>query len=314
MGFIAALLLMLMTEDEAFWCLCHLLDGKGKYKMRGLYLDGLPLLHCRYYQFDALLLKFMPKVFRHLKQLSSPIEPALYASKWFITIFCYEFPFTYVLRLWDIYLHEGIKFVFRVSLALMKMNEAKILSMTDFESMMKYLQRIHCDVASVDLLLQKAFALPLKHVHLEELEDKYDRKCLAKQRRSRRDVSEYEQPIFIQRLSQTSQTPAVNATPSDTEHKSDPKDLNAMYAKKLAKEKADDGQEKEVAVEEDEENEEEEKKEDGDEDEECNKYEEGSHSASSELDEEPSSLHGLPSGKSHEHEAVPPTDATDDEE
>ena len=38
---------MLMTEDEAFWSLCILLEGKGKYKMRGLYLDGLPLFFDR---------------------------------------------------------------------------------------------------------------------------------------------------------------------------------------------------------------------------------------------------------------------------
>ena len=49
MGFIAALLLTLMTEDDAFWSLTALLDQNGKYQLRGLYLDGLPLLlnrHC----------------------------------------------------------------------------------------------------------------------------------------------------------------------------------------------------------------------------------------------------------------------------
>eukprot|EP01083_Nonionella_stella_P240054 839510_1 len=47
MGFITALFLMLMTEDDAFWCLCKVLDGNGDFAMRGLYLDGLPLLHMR---------------------------------------------------------------------------------------------------------------------------------------------------------------------------------------------------------------------------------------------------------------------------
>ena len=194
--------------------------------------------------------------------------------------------------------------MFRVSLALMKMNESKILHIQDFESMMTYLQRIHEDVESVDELLHKAFALPLKHVHLEEMEDKYDRMCLQRQRRTRRDVSEMEQPIFIQRLSQTSAigspSPSGSGAFDVPTNTSSPKQgkqaaLNEMYAKKVERDKA-----KQPDAEE-----EEEKKEDGDgAHEECNAYDEGSHSSSSEVDEEPSSL--LPNGK--QHEAVPPTD------
>merc|ERR1740123_82982 len=141
MGFIAALLLMLMTEDDVFYCLCQLLDQNGEFAMRGLYLDGLPLLHMRYYQFNELLHKFMPKVHEHINSMD--IVPALYASKWFITVFCYELPFDAVFRIWDIYLHEGVKFIFRVSLALIKQNADAIMKIDKFEIMMKFLQNIH---------------------------------------------------------------------------------------------------------------------------------------------------------------------------
>ena len=40
MGFIAALFLMLMTEDDAFYCLCKLFDQNGEFQMRGF------LEHC----------------------------------------------------------------------------------------------------------------------------------------------------------------------------------------------------------------------------------------------------------------------------
>eukprot|EP01084_Bolivina_argentea_P153677 267952_1 len=60
MGYIAALLLMLMTEDEAFWCLCSILDNNNTpdFSMRELYVDGLPLLNLRYFQFDQLVKNF----------------------------------------------------------------------------------------------------------------------------------------------------------------------------------------------------------------------------------------------------------------
>ena len=69
MGFIAALLLMLMTEDDAFFILKTLLDSNGDYKMRGLYMEGLPELHLRYYQFNKLLIQFAPKIHKHLVKI-----------------------------------------------------------------------------------------------------------------------------------------------------------------------------------------------------------------------------------------------------
>eukprot|EP01084_Bolivina_argentea_P081693 147906_1 len=263
MGFIAALFLMLMTEEDAFWCLVRLLDQNGEYQLRGLYLDGLPLLHCRYYQFNELLLQFMPKVYQHLHSESLQITPALYASKWFITIFCYEFPFAFVYRIWDIYLAEGIKFVFRVSLALIKMNEQQILRITEFDQMMKYMQHIHQKGhnVSIEELLRQAFDLPLKHDHLEAIEFKYNQERLAEQRRKgrgrnkARDVSEMEPPAFL---------------------------IKKLSKEKKAKEEEEKEQKEAQA-------------------------QEGSHSASSYVEEEPSSvLPSQPSDKDHPHDIIPP--------
>jgi len=210
MGFIVALLLMLMTEDDAFWCLVKLLDQNGAFAMRGLYIDGLPMLHMRYHQLDHLLHKFMPKVHAHIND-TLQIAPPLYTSKWFITVFCYELPFDFVYRIWDIYLYEGIKFVFRVALALIKINESQILRIREFEQGMKFLQNIHEHVESIDALLAKAFDLGLKHEHLEVAEEQYNRKKLQEQReanrtagrrgRRGREVSDLDPPDFVKRLS-----------------------------------------------------------------------------------------------------------------
>merc|ERR1712154_320322 len=162
--------------------------------------------------------KFMPKVHAHIASMD--IVPALYASKWFITIFCYEFPFDAVFRIWDIYLHEGIKFIFRVSLALIKMNEDKIMKIDKFELMMKFLQNIHNeDNFDIDALLKQAFDFGLKHDHLHIVEQKYNQQKLRESRnrarsgRQRRDVSELEQPAFIKKFSVSQQNDAVKQLP-----------------------------------------------------------------------------------------------------
>merc|ERR1711977_815808 len=115
---------MHMTEEESFWMIVNLLSDNGKYQLRGLYKEGLPLLHLRYFQFNQILNRFLPNIY-NLLNTKLNCTPEFYTSKWFITIFCYDFPFNIVLRIWDCYLNEGIKFVFRFGITLIKLYEKK---------------------------------------------------------------------------------------------------------------------------------------------------------------------------------------------
>ena len=49
------------------------------------------------------------------------IKPDMYsATQWFVTVFlATDMPFNIILRIWDIYLNEGIKVIFRIGLALL---------------------------------------------------------------------------------------------------------------------------------------------------------------------------------------------------
>ena len=44
MGFIAGLLLLYMSEEDAFWTLVALLKGARNEPFEGMFADGLPLL------------------------------------------------------------------------------------------------------------------------------------------------------------------------------------------------------------------------------------------------------------------------------
>lgn len=78
MSYIAALLLEVTGgENETFWLFVHLIK---KYKLTGLWEDGLPLLKFCLYCLDRVIGEKLPKLFSHFKSLN--ITPLLLVSGW----------------------------------------------------------------------------------------------------------------------------------------------------------------------------------------------------------------------------------------
>ena len=78
MSYIAALLLEVTGgENETFWLFVHLIN---KYKLAGLWEDGLPLLKFCLYCLDRVIGEQLPKLFSHFKSLN--ITPLLLVSGW----------------------------------------------------------------------------------------------------------------------------------------------------------------------------------------------------------------------------------------
>eukprot|EP00879_Flechtneria_rotunda_P016160 GHRR01016904.1.p1 GENE.GHRR01016904.1~~GHRR01016904.1.p1 ORF type:complete len:540 (+),score=213.37 GHRR01016904.1:419-2038(+) len=108
MGFVTAILLMYMSEEEAFWTLVALLRGTTlQPPLEGLYQAGMPLLQQCLFQFQELLKQENPKLGDHLEQ--EGVVPSMYCTHWFNTIFAYSLPFEQLLRVWDVFLLEGMK-------------------------------------------------------------------------------------------------------------------------------------------------------------------------------------------------------------
>ncbi|XP_075219488.1 TBC1 domain family member whacked [Lycorma delicatula] len=111
---LAAFLLMHMPAEEAFWCLVSICDkylaGYYSQGMRTLLIDGEILF--------GLLKKVCPTVHKHLKK--QKIEPILYMTEWFLCVFTRTLPWPTILRVWDMFLCEGVKIVFKVGLVLLK--------------------------------------------------------------------------------------------------------------------------------------------------------------------------------------------------
>lgn len=70
MGFVTAILLMYMSEEEAFWTLVALLKGTTlQPPLEGMYQAGMPLLQQCLFQFQELLKQENPKLGCHLEQV-----------------------------------------------------------------------------------------------------------------------------------------------------------------------------------------------------------------------------------------------------
>ncbi|XP_032112749.1 TBC1 domain family member 10A isoform X3 [Sapajus apella] len=111
---IAAVLLMHMPAEQAFWCLVQIcekyLPGYYSEKLEAIQLDGEILF--------SLLQKVSPVAHKHLSR--QKIDPLLYMTEWFMCAFSRTLPWSSVLRVWDMFFCEGVKIIFRVGLVLLK--------------------------------------------------------------------------------------------------------------------------------------------------------------------------------------------------
>ena len=132
-----AILLMYIDKEEAFSIMLKIFNGK-KYKLREFYITGMPGLRSTFYVYLRLMKLQMPKLYFHL--IEQNFTPSFYATKWFMTIFSNNMPLELTLRIWDMFFVEGKEGLYRVALALLKLNEKQLLT-ADFENCSLILQK-----------------------------------------------------------------------------------------------------------------------------------------------------------------------------
>ena len=170
MGFITGVLLLYMCEEDAFWILVALMKGYRHEPMEGMYQEGLPLLNKYLYQMEGLL-ESLPKLKNHFEEQN--IVPTLFCSQWFLTVFAYNLPFQMLLRVWDMFLMEGMKVVFKVGLELLAVAEEELLQL-NFEDLVQTLSGKQTIVQNinVDNFLKNAMSKQITD-KLKELEELY---------------------------------------------------------------------------------------------------------------------------------------------
>ncbi|XP_045891796.1 TBC1 domain family member 10A-like [Micropterus dolomieu] len=161
---VAAVLLMHMPAEQAFWCLVQICE---KY-LPGYYSAGLEAIQLDGEIFFSLLRRTCPMAYRHLKKFK--IDPILYMTEWFMCIFSRTLPWASVLRVWDMFFCEGVKIVFRVGLVLLKQMLGSVDKLRELQGMyetMERLRNISPDAIREDILVHEIITLPVTEALIE---------------------------------------------------------------------------------------------------------------------------------------------------
>lgn len=113
-GPIAALLLMHMPEEDAFWILVRISD----HYLKEYYKPGLEKVQIDGHALFALFKKENSTAYKLM--VNQSIDPILYMTEWFMCVYARTLPWCTVLRVWDMFFCEGIKVLYRVGLYLMQ--------------------------------------------------------------------------------------------------------------------------------------------------------------------------------------------------
>ncbi|KAL5012665.1 hypothetical protein ScPMuIL_011216 [Solemya velum] len=152
MNFIVAVALLFLDPSDAFWALVavterffpvHYFD----HSLIGAQADQMVL--------NDILQQELPAIHSHLEALD--IDPSTVTLNWFLAIFFDAVPFQTLLRIWDCFLLEGSKVLFRFSIAILKLHEKEILQKIDTISIMRHLKACARSTYDVDGIAKIAF-------------------------------------------------------------------------------------------------------------------------------------------------------------
>ena len=171
MGFISALLLTYMNEEMSFFML-HSLMKKKEYNMEGFYLDGFPLLKPTFYVLLSLMKKHLPKIYETFQKYD--LMPSMYASEWFITLFTRELDFKILVRIFDVFLLEGFKVIYRFGLGFLKLKEEKLVNAKNgLIGLMTEIKELLNNV-DVEELFKVSFGFSISREYIKKCEEEFN--------------------------------------------------------------------------------------------------------------------------------------------
>ena len=161
-----------MTEEEAFWMLAALADDE-KFRMELVWQEDMPAIMLRFFQLERLVMIILPKLAAHFKKNHIESASMYQATQWFVTVFlATSMSFETLLRVWDIYLNEGLKTIFRMGIGFLKYYEKELLNGT-FEDMQDIF-RDGMGKVDTEKFINTCFSFKITHAQLSALEKQFN--------------------------------------------------------------------------------------------------------------------------------------------
>jgi len=163
MNFIAAMFLTFLSEEESFWLLVVVMN-REPYKIRDLFGEDMAGTHEVLYIAEKLMNQFLPELSAHMEKEN--VHVTMFVTQWLVTLYVREFPFDLVARVWDSFLVEGWKVIYRVMLSLMEEASRDILGL-QFEGILHYLRDFPSSVNG-QAIMARSLKIPLKRKHIQK--------------------------------------------------------------------------------------------------------------------------------------------------
>jgi len=136
LSYIAGTLLLEMDKFASFVCFMNIILSPNILPFYRL--DEINIKK-RLDLFNEIFKLNLPKVYLHFQE--NEVFPEHYLLEWFMTLFTRNLNIELALRIWDIYMIEGIYVLYKTAIVIFSLDEKKILNM-DFAEIMNFLKNL----------------------------------------------------------------------------------------------------------------------------------------------------------------------------
>jgi len=165
MNFVAGILLSTLTEENTFWVMRATIED---FLPNDYYTNSMLGVRVDELVFEELVLWKLPKIASHLEECEC--SAGLFALRWFLCLFIGVLPTETVLRILDLFFTEGDKIMFRIGLALLKLNEKLILETVNQMELIELFSKVVPKVEDTQKLIKVAFSFdPLNRSKIRSL-------------------------------------------------------------------------------------------------------------------------------------------------
>ncbi|KYQ94360.1 RabGAP/TBC domain-containing protein [Tieghemostelium lacteum] len=168
---IVHILMIFMSEPSVYKILNILIESSKNSFYRYLNTNNT---YCTAFilTFDTLIENHIPKLYKYMVNNLGIGSSKPFSEEWFSRLFVSFIPFPTVLRIFDIYLNEGFKVIYRVGLALLMIHKRTLMKCSSAEKFLGTLKNLNIQMNDSDQLIKKAFGIHLKRNQLNSIDAK----------------------------------------------------------------------------------------------------------------------------------------------
>lgn len=164
-----SLMLHFMCERDSFFCIYAMVQESQKDHR---YITFSPTdCNVNHLTFKDVLKKVVPRLYQHMKKKLN-LDIKQLSESWFNHLFLHDLPFRTVLRVFDTFLNEGYRVLYRIALGLLSSKEASLLTAKDADSLVNIIKQSASQLYNDDAFLKSCFKISLHPDKVSKIKSK----------------------------------------------------------------------------------------------------------------------------------------------